>query len=216
MKKSILLIFILLTALFSQTFAKTTRVNKAALWLYLSKMQTYSANFEQITSDAKGRVVQKSYGKMALKRPGYLKWETLNPTHQQLFVSKNIVWVYDVDLEQASRNTLHMTDNNPGALLSSPISQIKRQFIINSVETDQNLTCFTLHQRKASSDKTVAIGTITLCFQNTLLQSMTLTQNFGGRSQFVFSNIRLNQSIPASFFQFVPGNNVELIDQSTL
>ena len=184
-------------------------------WMYLSKMHTYRANFKQITRDANGRIVQHSHGSVALMRPGRLKWETLYPTRQVLFVNNNTVWIYDADLQQASQHRLNTGNpNNFGTLLSSSIVQMRRQFIVESVQAQHGQMCFLLYTRQASIDQEVDNSKITLCFKDKILQSMSLTHDFGGRTQFLFFNIRLNHFISPATFSFVPPDHIDVIDQN--
>lgn len=216
MKRFIFIILVFLFNFVTPALAITPKKSET-LWAYLSKMHTYRANFEQTTRDANGQVVQRSYGSMALIRPGYLKWETIAPTHQLLFVNRNTVWIYDVDLEQASKSTLSTPHyNNSGALLSSSVAQIRRQFHVDSVKIQQGQTCFILHKKQTTTDDDMKNDKITLCFKNAILQSMALTHHFGDETQFVFSNIRTNHLISLSIFQFTPPDGVEIIDQSKL
>lgn len=216
MKRFTFFTLVFLLGLLPRVFAITPEESNT-LWMYLSKTRTYSANFEQITRDAKGQVVQRSHGYMALLRPGYLKWETVEPIHQLLFVNKNTVWIYDVDLEQASKSMLSTAHyNNSGTLLSSSVVQMRRQFSVGSVSVQHGESCFVLHQKEPETNSDMANDKITLCFKNATLQSMSLTHDFGDETQFVFSNIRMNHLIPPSTFQFVPPDGVEIIDQNKM
>jgi outer membrane lipoprotein carrier protein len=165
-------------------------------------MHTYQAQFKQITLDAKGHLMQQGSGSIALSRPGYLRWETFKPTHQILWVNKNTVWIYDVDLEQVSKNQIQTNSKNPSVLLSSSVSQMKQQFSIKKVSTQDHLLCFTLYAKNVKSDADISIPNATLCFQNGILKTMSLKQDFGGSTQFSFSNIKTNQSISTSVFRF--------------
>jgi len=79
----------------------------------LSGFNSLSAQFEQIVSGSRKKPKQVSYGSMALERPGKFRWEVTRPNAQLLLADGRYLWIYDIDLEQATRQKLD-TDNASG------------------------------------------------------------------------------------------------------
>ncbi|MCF7980888.1 MAG: outer membrane lipoprotein chaperone LolA, partial [Pseudomonadales bacterium] len=52
----------------------------------LMAMQSFQANFKQITLDGRGDTLQEMVGELAVQRPGLVYWKT-NPPLEQLVVS---------------------------------------------------------------------------------------------------------------------------------
>ncbi|MFK3617120.1 outer membrane lipoprotein chaperone LolA, partial [Coxiella burnetii] len=85
----------------------------------LSNFRTYQAKFNQITFDGQDRVIQQSHGRVMIMRPGRFRWETDSPTKQIIITNGKTLWVYDVDLSQATQQPLAQKTNiNPASLLS--------------------------------------------------------------------------------------------------
>jgi outer membrane lipoprotein carrier protein len=203
-------IFILLLLFFSNYIYAAQR---GQVWSYLENMHSYQAAFQQLTFDAKGNVLQQSRGQMALLRPGNLRWEIVQPMHQIIWVNKKTVWIYDVDLEQASKNKI--TSNTPGMLLSHSGAQMKQQFTVKETQTKKGgLLCFILHSNHQTHPQTAAAD-VTLCFKQGILHTMFVKQDFSGVTQFAFSNIKINHSIDPSVFKFSAPKNTQILNESS-
>ncbi|SRR3989339_632302 len=182
---------------------------KNSFWDDLSQLNTYSAHFKEITYDATGNVQQMSSGQMALMRPGNFRWETLNPIHQILIAHQNILWVYDVDLQQATRQNFNaQAQHNPAALLSGSVKEAQAQFAIAKTQQQNQQTCFTLIPKTQQP----LLKNVALCFQKNILQSMMMVNPFGDKTVFSFSDIQLNQTISPSQFQFQPPKGVDVLE----
>ena len=66
------------------SFANNAAEHLAAQHPYI---KTYQAHFTQKTYDGQ-HLVSTTKGLMALKRPGYFRWETFSPTHQIILVTQ--------------------------------------------------------------------------------------------------------------------------------
>ncbi len=68
--------------------------------------------------------MQRSYGKMALERPGKFRWEVTKPIPQLIIANEAKLWIYDPDLEQVTIRRLKVTSGEtPALLLSHEIEQ---------------------------------------------------------------------------------------------
>src|ERR1700738_1559929 len=71
----------------------------------LGNYTTYEANFQQTSYGKKNHAAQKSHGKVYMMRPGKFRWETTQPYQQTVIANGNTLWIYDVDLRQASQQS---------------------------------------------------------------------------------------------------------------
>ncbi len=124
-------IVLLLSILTSTALAATPSQNLASL---LSNYQSLQANFTQTITDEKGKVLQKSRGKMSLKRPGQFRWQITAPNKQLIIANNKYLWIYDVDLEQATRQKINKANaNSPAWLLSGSVTQIQQRFVVKEI-----------------------------------------------------------------------------------
>src|SRR5687768_9284600 len=66
----------------------------------LRNIRSMRADFIQTLMDNNGKMIQQSWGKMALQRPGQFRWETKRPNEQLIVANGSRLWIYDPDLQQ--------------------------------------------------------------------------------------------------------------------
>jgi outer membrane lipoprotein carrier protein len=203
-------------------FAATASDNTNAadeLMQLLGNIKTMQANFVQTTlGKSKAQSGQSVIGTMALARPGKFRWETKQPTQQLIVANGKLVWLYDVDLAQVTRQSLQNTneEGNPAQLLSGDNTSLRNTFKVMRLAADSSLDadnkCFTLQPK----NKNNIYHRINLCFSGDKLSNMVMEDNLGQRSKFVFSKVVINTNLAASLFVFVPPKGVDVIDNSNI
>lgn len=207
MKKVLIFIFSLL--FFCSSWADEASDRLAQL---LNNLQSMQADFSQTTTDSGGsRILQKSTGQMALQRPGKFYWNaTTPPTKQILIADGTYVWVYDVDLAQATRQKLSdLKSTNPASLLSGTTEALQQRFNVTQIKKSESGEWFELRP-KAKGDM---FEWIQLHFQDNALTEMQLSDNLGQRSVLKFSNIKTNISLDSNLFRFQPSGKVDVISE---
>src|SRR5271163_3974713 len=94
----------------------------------LTPLQNMQAEFQQSILDKDGRVLQQTFGKMALLRPGKFRWDTQKPSHQLLIADGKKIWLYDESLKQVTVQPQTKKIASPVMLLSDPTSKLMEQF----------------------------------------------------------------------------------------
>ncbi|MDX1696568.1 MAG: outer membrane lipoprotein chaperone LolA, partial [Ketobacteraceae bacterium] len=117
---------------------KTQEVATDKLVEYLSAMNAMKATFHQYVEDSKKARLQDVTGKIWVKRPGKFRWDTNEPYPQSIITDGNVLWIYDVDLEQVTQKKLdHQVGNTPALLLSGNPETIGRNFTISAYEYEE-------------------------------------------------------------------------------
>lgn len=176
----------------------------------LSGFSTFQADFSQQTFQTNGRLLQQGTGLVKIKRPGKFYWVTKQPTEQHLISDGKKLWIYDVDLAQATSQALaSRTSIDPAALLSGGVKNLTAQFTIRTQLTagDQ---IFTLQPRQPDN---AGFASMQLRFHQKQLVGMTVLNNLSQQSEFTFTHISLNQALPDSWFSFVPPKGVDVVEQ---
>ena len=106
---------------------------------FFSGVHTYTARFQQVVLDDKLNITQESSGTLWIERPGKFRWDYDAPFKQQIVGDGARIWVYDVELQQATvrpmsaalGNTLTPTPASPLIAPRSTISpgSARRSFI---------------------------------------------------------------------------------------
>lgn len=172
----------------------------------LSNFHSMSSNFSQKTM-VKSGVTKSSAGTMALQRPGKFRWEITNPNHQVIIADGRYLWIYDVDLEQASKKDLNKDSNSPAILLSGSTKAIEQRFTINDFENKGNTTTFHL---KPKTDQDM-FQRVDIVFKNNVLNQMAVIDNLGQKNVFSFADVKINPSLSAALFKFKAPSGVDII-----
>ncbi|WP_038342738.1 outer membrane lipoprotein chaperone LolA [Acinetobacter sp. A47] len=189
----------------------------------LSGLQRFTADFEQTTKVATGnsnKVAQKKgltaqhmnqtfKGTMKVERPGKFYWETTSPAKQTIVTTGKVVWIYDPDLQQAVRQSLDdQIANTPALLLSGNTNQIMQSYRVT--QPDRSKLYYTLYPKQQDG----AFQSLTISFGGNKAPNLMVLQDSLGQTTYVrFSNIKVNQPIPASVFNFTPPKGTDIIDQ---
>ncbi len=198
---------LLLSIISSSVLAATPSQNLAAL---LSGYKSLQANFQQIISNDKGKVMQQSRGKMSLQRPGQFRWQISSPNKQLIVANQKYLWIYDVDLEQATQQKISKTNkSSPAWLLSGSVAEIQDRFIVTQIKGIGGGQWFEL-KPKTQGDLFLWVK---MQFQNKRMQQMILADNLGQISTFKFTQIKVNPQLSNYMFQFRAPKGVDVVKQ---
>ncbi|ALH94197.1 outer membrane lipoprotein chaperone LolA [Acinetobacter equi] len=207
------------TTVFAATAASEQQA-AASLINQLNGLQSLTANFEQTTKVHNTKAVknkgltaqhmnQTFKGVMKVERPGKFYWEITSPVKQTIVSSGKLVWIYDPDLQQAVRQSLDdQVANTPALLLSGNTNQIMSSYKVT--QPDKAKTYYTLIPKNKES----AFQSLTISFSAKNKPSLMVLQDSLGQTTYVkFNNVKVNSTIPASTFNFVPPKGTDIIDQ---
>lgn len=201
--KMLFMVVILTSTFTAAVFAETPENQLNSL---LSNFHSMSANFKQNASIKKG-TGKTSSGSMAIQRPGKFRWEIAQPNHQIIIADGKNLWIYDVDLEQATKKKLTKDTNSPAILLSGSTSAIEKRFKITSFRERGDRLHFQL-KPKQNHDM---FQSVELEFINQMLSIMSVNDNLGSKTTFYFSNVKVNPRLSPKLFIFQAPKNVDVL-----
>jgi outer membrane lipoprotein carrier protein len=196
---------------FSQPVATTTNAIKN-LKQQLGLINSFSANFVQLTQDGLGNTLQRIEGFMQVAKPGKLRWKTEGIYEQLVISDGQSLWIYDADLEQVSiRDMANRLAETPALLLSGDVSEIGDNFIITQAPSDYSLT-FILQPKDSSQ----LFDALELNFdklnQQQLLTQMIIRDASGQVTDINFSNVIKNPKLNDDIFSFDIPEDIDVID----
>lgn len=209
--KLVLLLVVLFTGFSSLLAASATKQPVLQqLSAQLAQMQTIAANYRQTTADEAGNVLQDVTGMLRIKRPQQF-YQLASDPYQHLVVSDGTtMWLYDIDLEQATRKTFVADEGSiPALLLSGDIAQIGERYAVTRTETDQR----SHYQLTAHSDEAIFVQ-LQVVFVAGLLQSLSFEDEFSQQTRLQFSDLVLNGAIDDALFQFSVPAGIDVIDET--
>ncbi|WP_440849923.1 outer membrane lipoprotein chaperone LolA [Salinisphaera sp. SWV1] len=179
-----------------------------ALQGFYNKVNTLSADFQQVQRDDNGNIVQQASGTFLLSRPKKFRWEYKKP-YKQIIVSNGKVFkFYDVDLAQVTVRDIGATLKATPALLLTGGEALNDAFKITNGGQRDGLTWVHLTPKAKDTDfKSVDLG-----LKNDVPALMKLHDHLGQTTSINFGNVKINPKIPESKFTLKVPKNVEVVD----
>lgn len=182
----------------------------AQLTRVLGGINSMQASFVQQTTDGKGHAQAPQSGVMSVKRPGQFRWEVQKPSPQMVLTSGKLLWIYDPELMQATKQKLDdQVGNTPALLLSGDPRKLNEAFVIATEQGAAGEQLFVLKPH----GKDALFESLRVRFKGNQLLQMQLTDTLSQRTDIRFSNVQVNPSLPSSQFEFTPPKGVDVIDQ---
>ena len=163
--------------------------------------------FTQKVFDDNGRVRESSSGRVALSAPRLFRWEYTKPYPQLIVADGKTVWVYEPDLQQASKRAQGVEEaNSPLAILLDP-SKLDRDFVVKEAGTRDGLEWLQLTPKQAEAGfKTARLG-----FGKGGLAQMEYVDALGQRTRIAFTGWKRNPAFAKGTFVYVPAKGVDVI-----
>lgn len=199
------LIFLLLLPFSLAVQAETIDDLKA----FVAGLTTFQADFVQVVRQ--GRKEQKESGVLTLKQPERFRWDYLKPHPHMVLADGFHVWVYDKELEQASRQPQgKAVKGTPAQVLTGSVP-IDQTFLITALPAQGDLSWVKLVPR----DKDSQYDYIKVALRDKALARMDIVDKLGQTTEIAFSKIKRNPSVPWDFFIFEVPKGVDLIDDQS-
>ena len=118
--------------LFSCCAAAESRLDSVEkLTRLLSPMESLEGQFEQSIFAEDGQLMQQASGRLKIKRPRQMIWETLQPYQHKVVTNGVLLWIHDLDLEQVTQQEFgDNLDQAPALLLSGNVQALSEKFVI--------------------------------------------------------------------------------------
>ena len=173
----------------------------------LVNVKSMTANFSQTTKGGKFGSHTFS-GSMAVQRPNQFRWHTTGSAEQLIVANGNTLWVYDKDLNQATKqSTSNQVGDTPALLLSGDLSKISANFKVTQPNASKNY--FVLYPKSSNA----SFKNLSISFNSGNPVMMVLNDNLGQTTSIKFSNVKRNGKIASSQFSFTPDKVVDVIEQ---
>lgn len=182
---------------------------------FLRAADRYSARFGQQLIDEEGVVVEESDGELWLERPGRFRWHYAAPMERLLISDGAKIWLYDMDLDQATvRSAEGAIEQTPAGLLVSGEEALDDyQLKLIEPKTGEQARDYAAvemipDERKSDFER------IELGLRDNKLVRLTLDDRFGQKTIIDFTDIVLNPALEPAIFSFEVPDGVDVIDQT--
>lgn len=202
----IAMFFIAQTGFFSQI----CRADDAALQrltTLLDPVKSMQSQFVQTVSDAQNKVLQTSQGTLAVKRGNRLRWETTSPFAYLIVTDGSVLWRYDRDLEQATRQKFNgQLADTPALILSGETQRIKTNYEVTREQGKEGEYFHLLPKQKDA-----LFRSLTLIFVNAGISQLILQDNLDQRTEIRFNSLVSNPALADNLFHFDPPKGVDVV-----
>lgn len=199
---------VLCLALLASAMPLAAATNNAAaverLERYFSAVERLAGDFEQITLDEQGVVVERASGRFAMARPQRFSWHYQRPWEQWIVSDGEQLWVHDVDLDQVVVRPLDDALGVGAAqLLSGNLAQLQRDFTIQAGSEDTVLL--------RPNDPAWSFQTISVHFNGPIPDQLRIEDGMGQQIQVELDNLQRNPEFDPARFEFEPPAGVDVI-----
>ena len=164
--------------------------------------------FSQSVYDNKGKLKERTSGRVALSAPRLFRWEYLKPYPQVVVADGKTVWVYDPDLKQATRRAQGIEEqNSPLAILINP-ARLDKEFQVKEEAASGGLQWLSLAPRNKAQ---AAFSSARLGFKAGQLSQMSFTDALGQRTEITFAAWKRNPKFAGGTFKFSPPKGLDVI-----
>ncbi|WP_275421090.1 outer membrane lipoprotein chaperone LolA [Snodgrassella gandavensis] len=152
---------------------------------------------------------QTTSGTFAIQRPGLFRWEYTQPFKQTIVGDGKIVWLYDQDLAQVTKQEQNQTiGDSPAAILSNKSALNANYSLSDDGSSDGVDYVRAIPKRSNTGYQNIRIG-----FRGDNLANMQLKDSFGNQTTITFSKINTHPQFNRSQFKFTPPKGVDVLTQ---
>ncbi|MBT8088569.1 MAG: outer membrane lipoprotein chaperone LolA [Gammaproteobacteria bacterium] len=199
---------LLLAAISSSAFAeRPVDAGEALVEDFLRNVTTMQGRFEQSLVDANGAVAEVSEGNLIIERPSRFRWTYSDPYEQWLVADGRNIWSYDIDLAQVTvKPQAEALSNTPAMLLGGASDALEQFRFDGSLVADD-----TTWVRMRPVDDSSGFDRVELGFVDGQLGRMVFFDNLEQTTEVAFYDVRINEPVDASAFEFVVPDDADLV-----
>jgi outer membrane lipoprotein carrier protein len=175
---------------------------------FFDGLRTLQADFEQ-TIVRNGQVLQQTRGRLHIQRPGKFRWSYAAPFEQLIVTDGETLWVYEPDLEQATRSRLDDTVGNTPAILLSTLEPLRNLFAIVDAGPKDGLDWVMLEPLGEQT----TFSSVFLGFRSGDLAAMEIIDALDHSVRIRFKHLERNVTLDSGLFGFTPPPGVDVISE---
>ncbi|MEH6579448.1 MAG: outer membrane lipoprotein chaperone LolA [Amphritea sp.] len=179
----------------------------------LGGFESFSADFDQVSAGSESRKMEQAHGSLVMAKPNRFNWIAKEPFPQQLISDGEFLWIYDPDLEQATRKKLDLQQNGvPALILNGQIDELQESYSIRLIHETADSQLFEL----LPFDEQSMFTRIRLLFNTGLITELQLEDSLGQRTSILFKNQQLNPQLNNNAFSFTPPDGIDVIIEDSM
>ena len=174
---------------------------------FFEKVTTFKASFIQVVLDENLLALEESSGLLWIARPGRFRWDYESVHGQSIVADGEVLWLYDVELEQVTRRAQESAIGQTPAVLLSGGQQYRKDYNVTILGRQGAVNWISLVPKFSDG----SFAEIQLGFEGETLRLIQLLDELNQITRVTLANVVENEPISDSVFQFVPPTGVDVI-----
>ena len=174
---------------------------------FFEKVTTFKASFIQVVLDENLLALEETSGLLWIARPGRFRWDYESVHRQSIVADGEVLWLYDVELEQVTRRAQESAIGQTPAVLLSGGQQYRKDYNVTILGSQGAVNWISLVPKLGDG----SFAEIQLGFEGETLRLIQLLDELNQITRVTLANVVENEPIPDSVFQFVPPTGVDVI-----
>ena len=182
-----------------------------ALWARLAGLDQAQGRFEQALYSERGELLERSSGRYALLKPGFLRWEIERPDRQRLVVAAGQIWHYDIDLATATRRALRRGESFSALdLLTADTASLRQRFQVEVLGDNSGENSGDQRYRLLPLFPGAEFAVLELTWRDGRLRAMSIRDRSAQHIQLALTPDPAAAPLQAQDFAFEPPPGVEV------
>lgn len=166
-------------------------------------------------------IVEKSEGKVYIKKPGKMRWDYKKPKKQEIVLDGKTIWIYKPDEKQVLKSSFPNDPRNrtPVSFLSG-VGKLKDDFEIklHNPPTPPLVKggkggIITLELIPKGTKGNIEKIFLEVDLKDYTIRSFSLLDIYGNKTTITFKDIKINRGLRDSIFRFKVPEGVKVIEQ---
>ena len=174
---------------------------------FFEKVTTFKASFIQVVLDENLLAVEETSGLLWIARPGRFRWDYESVHRQSIVADGEVLWLYDVELEQVTRRAQESAIGQTPAVLLSGGQQYRKDYNVTILGRQGAVNWISLVPKLNDG----SFAEIQLGFEGETLRLIQLLDELNQITRVTLANVVENEPIPDSVFRFIPPTGVDVI-----
>jgi len=174
---------------------------------FFESVNTFKASFIQVVLDENLLALEESSGLLWIARPGRFRWDYESVHAQTIVADGKVLWIYDVELEQATRRDQEKAIGQTPAVLLAGGRQFRKDYEVTTLGKQGVITWISLLPKLNDG----GFAEIQLGFEHDTLRLIQLLDELNQITRVTLADVVENEPIPENIFQFVPPTGVDVI-----
>ena len=174
---------------------------------FFEKVTTFKASFIQVVLDENLLALEETSGLLWIARPGRFRWDYESVHRQSIVADGEVLWLYDVELEQVTRRAQESAIGQTPAVLLSGGHHYRKDYNVTILGRQGAVNWISLVPKFSDG----SFAEIQLGFEGETLRLIQLLDELNQITRVTLANVVENEPIPDSVFRFIPPTGVDVI-----